>query len=1353
MASFLLACAVLLVSSSSMAMAFGATKQASPTLSILDVFMDDQGTSASSRIGREVLAPGGLSGNQRIHVIVLNSSLSAQPTTGTLSLVTTDVTGATNSTPGVSMRFSLAFKSGTTDVWAPATAVFPDALVNPAQFGSYSFNGRLFQVAAKLTAASQSASSFSTTVNLDGLGVPDWMWDMRLAYYSTPSGLYPPFPKLWQPSQMWNPSYMGAAQSDLQTLDKTYGFNTFLVGEFFKVSSLSANVNNDYFAFLHTLSLSGAIGDYLSHHVWNPSGGGFTFPSVSYSFPPTYSSIGAIQSLVGYIHALPGTPHVIAYTDPSVLSVESIGAPFSPYTKKMYATKGTDFWGNPVAVPFRAVETMNLASFWLAMCWSPFRDYFNYVGDDEELPDVSVLAVLFPEAAGIIAVIEGVIETINDIYNDLHLAYQADALLNGYDFDDPPRFLSEVAGDLPNFGPAYQSASASDISNAVKTYGFDAVLADDTGRPLQKLQTGSAAVTLMSVALVDVIDIMSAIASQFPLHGLIQSAFENVVNTLVSIGYSQLDSFALSVPVTDSPLYATDAGTDWNGISATTAGIRSGIKTARGTFGGGLISSDYFDVWTNLTPTGKPYLPAQALAEDVPSTDQYALFSTAFATTAYDARRITRKPFRTDTKDSDLLLGGLLYNSARARSIETGLAWAQGTTLENSGDALLNRWADTSVQQVVQSLNSLRAQRPNLFDSPSGAVNASPMELCFHSFGSILAQIPSGQVLKLSSSTHDIADYGLNKIVTTAYRQTLVTPEGSSAPNSTTRRYTIFLVNTMDRDKGRSVGSGTEAVKLTISLNSPEHFVSGLNALAYVPQGSGYNMVPVSIGQGSSSTVTVPVDTVTVLQFYTQVATVSNNDVVLDPLSSFFVTPTSVVGGATVHLTVGISTPAPVGGVTVSLSSSLPGVAPIVASITIPAGQSIAVVNVQTTPIQYYAEVTFTASNLGTSLAATLTVSKGPSLSVTPWPKFRASQTNGGLSSGSGSGGSKLWAYGSGLSTSSPVVGAKGVVYFTGQTNGPGYFPYYFNLYRITDGVGKALFTGGASWGVHYTGDLLFNSTPALANDGTVYFGTWDGNLYAVSSDGSKKWAFQTGGDIDSSPAIGPDGTVYIASTDHSLYAIDPATGSRKWAFPTGGLILSSPAIGLDGTIYIGSYDKRWYAVDPLTGLAKWSLLTQYGIDTSAAIGPDGTVYFGSSEGNLYAIDPKTAARKWTSYCGFGGIVSSPAIGPDGTIYVGSSDFNLYAINPKDGSQKWVFPTGGLVYSSPAVGADGIIYLYTVKGLCAIDPAHGELRWSYAGASSGFERSPAIGSGGTVYITDGSGNLFALDSVASNTRH
>src|SRR5258707_9026779 len=58
------------------------------------------------------------------------------------------------------------------------------------------------------------------------------------------------------------------------------------------------------------------------------------------------------------------------------------------------------------------------------------------------------------------------------------------------------------------------------------------------------------------------------------------------------------------------------------------------------------------------------------------------------------------------------------------------------------------------------------------------------------------------------------------------------------------------------------------------------------------------------------------------------------------------------------------------------------------------------------------------------------------------------------------------------------------------------------------------------SFVLRYPGD----SSPAIADDGTIYLGVWSGELRAFLPDGSPKWTFNAGREIKSSPAIGSDG-------------------------------------------------------------------------------------------------------------------------------------------------------------------------------------------------------------------------------------
>ncbi len=168
---------------------------------------------------------------------------------------------------------------------------------------------------------------------------------------------------------------------------------------------------------------------------------------------------------------------------------------------------------------------------------------------------------------------------------------------------------------------------------------------------------------------------------------------------------------------------------------------------------------------------------------------------------------------------------------------------------------------------------------------------------------------------------------------------------------------------------------------------------------------------------------------------------------------------------------------------------------------------------------------------------------------------------------------------------------------------------------------------GNKKWGLKTP--LFLESTPAIADDGTIYIGSFSetgtgAGVYAISSDGKEKWHFATQyKEIMSTPAIGKDGTMYFGSESHDFYALNQ-DGTLKWTFETNGSVVSSPAIGADGTIYVGvgafgTGQPGFYAFNP-DGTIKWSSLIDRSIDSSPAIGSDGTVYVTSWDNHLHAF-------------------------------------------------------------------------------------------------------------------------------------
>ncbi|WBB58107.1 serine/threonine-protein kinase [Streptomyces sp. WMMC500] len=271
------------------------------------------------------------------------------------------------------------------------------------------------------------------------------------------------------------------------------------------------------------------------------------------------------------------------------------------------------------------------------------------------------------------------------------------------------------------------------------------------------------------------------------------------------------------------------------------------------------------------------------------------------------------------------------------------------------------------------------------------------------------------------------------------------------------------------------------------------------------------------------------------------------------------------------------------------------------------------------------------------------------------------------------------------------------------------------------------------------------HSSPTVA-DAVVYFGSLDGNLYAVdAATGKSRWAFATGRGVDSSPTVA-GGVAYVGSLDGMLYAVDTATGQQRWAFSARAGISSSPALA-DGVVYVGSLDGGLYAVDARTGTVRWTFATGAGVESSPAVA-GGAVYVGSLDGNLYAVDAATGRVRWR-FPTRDGVYSSPTVA-EGVVHIASLDGGVYAVDAETGLGRWDFDTRAVVSSSPTV-ADGVVYVGGWdRHLYAVDAATGVARWRCLTGGAVYS-SPAV-AGGAVYVGSLDKHLYAVDAATGRRR-
>ena len=307
---------------------------------------------------------------------------------------------------------------------------------------------------------------------------------------------------------------------------------------------------------------------------------------------------------------------------------------------------------------------------------------------------------------------------------------------------------------------------------------------------------------------------------------------------------------------------------------------------------------------------------------------------------------------------------------------------------------------------------------------------------------------------------------------------------------------------------------------------------------------------------------------------------------------------------------------------------------------------------------------------------------------------------------------------------SSPVSDNK-VLYFGGDDG---------NIYAVDSETGRQIWkrtTGGPT-----------PCTPAVAN-GIVYAASYDGKFYALNAKtGAIKWKFATEGerrfeakgihglqpktqtiadqfDVYLSSPVVAQGAVYFGSGDGNLYALDATTGELKWKFKTGDVIHASPAYA-DGVLFVGSWDSYFYAVDAATGKEKWkfhggedpTIHNQVGFQSSAAV-VDGVVYVGCRDAHLYALDAATGKEKWKIFNDLSWVIVSPAVA-DGKVVFATSDSSLFrVVEASTGKELLKKEDKAYMFSSPVVVGDVVLIGVLNGTLQARDLKTGDPLWDF----------------------------------------
>jgi len=131
----------------------------------------------------------------------------------------------------------------------------------------------------------------------------------------------------------------------------------------------------------------------------------------------------------------------------------------------------------------------------------------------------------------------------------------------------------------------------------------------------------------------------------------------------------------------------------------------------------------------------------------------------------------------------------------------------------------------------------------------------------------------------------------------------------------------------------------------------------------------------------------------------------------------------------------------------------------------------------------------------------------------------------------------------------------------------------------------------------------------AVAEDGSAYVGAFDGYFYKVSPSGQVEWTLENAGLVMGKAAIAGERIIVGANVSGSgrlesagrVYALD-SDKTLLWDFDTEGAVVAGPLLSADkGIAYIATYIGHIYALDTQSGERRWHYQLPEGKKITAA--------------------------------------------------------------------------------------------------------------------------------------------------------
>lgn len=270
-----------------------------------------------------------------------------------------------------------------------------------------------------------------------------------------------------------------------------------------------------------------------------------------------------------------------------------------------------------------------------------------------------------------------------------------------------------------------------------------------------------------------------------------------------------------------------------------------------------------------------------------------------------------------------------------------------------------------------------------------------------------------------------------------------------------------------------------------------------------------------------------------------------------------------------------------------------------------------------------------------------------------------------------------------------------------------------------------------------------------------LYFGTENGDVVALSTEGKLLWRVEIKGEVLARPATG-DGLVVVATGAGSLIALHPDSGEQRWLFEHEQPALtlrgvSEPVIETGGVIY-GSGSGHLGVLISERGYQAWEeqiAIPKGSTDLSRLVDIDakpivraGVIYSIAYNGELVALELRSGRPLWKrDYASFRNMTMA-----GDTLYLVDSVGRIYAIDSRGGTEVW--GQQGLhkhFLTAPAVYKNYLVLGDNEGNLHWLDRNTGEFVARQSMDSSGFY-TEAVTDGNHLLVQSRNGELVLLQT-------